>query len=72
MYFQAPVPPEKWTGVLDATKQGDVCYAEDPLKKEVSGSENCLVLNVYTKKVSTLVALVLVLPNSAPPRRKRA
>ena len=43
-------------GVLDATKEGDPCYQRDFLRnKAITGSENCLVLNVYTKKVSNRV-----------------
>jgi hypothetical protein len=51
--LQSPQPPEKWTGVFDASKQGDVCYSRDLFRPEIiSGSENCLVLNVYTKTIS--------------------
>ena len=54
--FQAPVAPDPWTGTLDATKEGEVCYHRDPFKPGgPSGSENCLFLNVYTKKVRTLI-----------------
>ncbi|RZC31955.1 uncharacterized protein BDFB_007202 [Asbolus verrucosus] len=50
--FKDPLPPEKWSGIYDATKEGDPCYARDLYKKDViAGSENCLVLNVYTKKL---------------------
>ncbi|RZB94407.1 COesterase, Abhydrolase 3, and/or DUF2424 domain containing protein [Asbolus verrucosus] len=50
--FKAPQPPEKWNGILDATKEGSPCYARDMLRRElIIGSENCLVLNVYTKKI---------------------
>ncbi|KAJ3645083.1 hypothetical protein Zmor_022770 [Zophobas morio] len=50
--FKAPVPPEKWTGVFDATKEGSICYQRDLIKKGILvGTENCLVLNVYTKKL---------------------
>jgi carboxylesterase type B len=50
--LQSPQPPEKWTGVFDASKEGDVCYCRDLFRPEIiSGSENCLVLNVYTKTI---------------------
>jgi carboxylesterase type B len=50
--FKSPQPPEKWTGVFDASKEGDVCYCRDLFRPEIiSGSENCLVLNVYTKTI---------------------
>ncbi|XP_074042063.1 juvenile hormone esterase isoform X1 [Leptinotarsa decemlineata] len=48
--FKAPQPPEKWKGVRDATKEGSECYA-----KGISayvGSEDCLVLNVFTREIS--------------------
>ena len=52
--FKAPVPPEKWTGVFDATKEGSICYQRDLIKNGILvGTENCLFLNVYTKKVRT-------------------
>jgi carboxylesterase type B len=39
--------------VFDASKEGDNCYSCDTYRPElVLGSENCLVLNVYTKKIS--------------------
>ncbi|KAJ3645076.1 hypothetical protein Zmor_022763 [Zophobas morio] len=48
--FKAPVPAEPWTGVFDATKEGQVCYHRDLFKNGVlSGGEDCLFLNVYTK-----------------------
>ncbi|XP_063917730.1 juvenile hormone esterase-like [Zophobas morio] len=50
--FKAPVPPEKWTGVFDATKEGSICYQRDLIKNGILvGTENCLFLNVYTKKL---------------------
>ncbi|KAJ3645078.1 hypothetical protein Zmor_022765 [Zophobas morio] len=52
--FKAPVPPEPWTGVLDATKEGQISYQRVPFQKGmVCGGENCLFLNVFTKKVPT-------------------
>jgi carboxylesterase type B len=50
--LQSPQPPGKWTGVFDASKEGDVCYSRDLFRPQIiSGSENCLVLNVYTKTI---------------------
>ncbi|XP_064213262.1 alpha-esterase like protein E1 isoform X1 [Tribolium castaneum] len=51
--FKAPEPPEKWTGVLDATKEGSPCYARHPFNNKIVGSEDCLYLNVYTKKIAS-------------------
>jgi carboxylesterase type B len=51
--LQSPQPPKKWSGVFDASKEGENCYSCDMYRPElVLGSENCLVLNVYTKKIS--------------------
>jgi carboxylesterase type B len=51
--FKSPQPPKKWSGVFDASKEGENCYSCDMYRPElVLGSENCLVLNVYTKKIS--------------------
>jgi carboxylesterase type B len=48
----SPHSPEKWTGVFDLFKEGNVCYCRDLFRAEfISGSENCLVLNVYTKTI---------------------
>lgn len=44
--FQAPLPPKKFSGVLNTTENTKKCYGvntEDPLE-----SEDCLYLNVYT------------------------
>ncbi|XP_015838032.2 alpha-esterase like protein E3 isoform X1 [Tribolium castaneum] len=49
--FKAPEPPEHWEGVLDATKPGNVCYQRDLFRQKITGSENCLVLNVYTRNI---------------------
>ncbi|KAJ3619367.1 hypothetical protein MTP99_005055 [Tenebrio molitor] len=50
--FKSPQPPEPWTGIFDASKEGDICYSRDMYRPEIiSGSENCLVLNVYTKTI---------------------
>ncbi|XP_069696457.1 carboxylic ester hydrolase-like isoform X2 [Periplaneta americana] len=50
--FQPPQPPEPWTGVLDATKEGPDCMQRPlpprPKSPEVVGDEDCLYLNVYT------------------------
>ncbi|XP_044253151.1 uncharacterized protein LOC123004101 [Tribolium madens] len=51
--FKAPEPPEEWIGVLDATKEGNSCYSRHPFNNKIVGSEDCLYLNVYTKKVAS-------------------
>uniref|UniRef100_A0A6P7GH01 Esterase SG1-like n=1 Tax=Diabrotica virgifera virgifera TaxID=50390 RepID=A0A6P7GH01_DIAVI len=49
--FKAPVPAEPWSGIRDATIDGNSCYQRNEMTKELEGSEDCLYLNVYTKKV---------------------
>lgn len=48
--FKAPEPPEKWRGILDATENGNECYAKN---NTYSPSEDCLVINVFTKEIQT-------------------
>ncbi|KAG5872431.1 hypothetical protein JTB14_020249 [Gonioctena quinquepunctata] len=45
--LKAPVPPEKWKGVLNTTENRKVCiqFSEPYDPRE---NEDCLVLNVYT------------------------
>ncbi|KAG5861540.1 hypothetical protein JTB14_015720 [Gonioctena quinquepunctata] len=51
--FKAPQPPEPWQGIKDATKVGNKCVQIDieSVSHSVSGSEDCLNLNVYTKEI---------------------
>ncbi|KAJ4446942.1 hypothetical protein ANN_13644 [Periplaneta americana] len=50
-----PQPPESWTGVLKATKEGPDCiqkpFPELPSLPEIVGDEDCLYLNVYTPRL---------------------
>ncbi|KAL1132545.1 hypothetical protein AAG570_010500, partial [Ranatra chinensis] len=52
IYFQAPQPPQGWTGVRSATVDPPACIQ---LSKAVfkNQSEDCLFLNVYTPKIET-------------------
>ncbi|KAJ4446944.1 hypothetical protein ANN_13646, partial [Periplaneta americana] len=53
--FQPPQPPEPWTGVLKATKEGPDCiqrpFPARPNSPEIVGDEDCLYLNVYTPQL---------------------
>jgi para-nitrobenzyl esterase len=45
--FTAPQPPERWSGVLDATNFADRSPQPDLLGRGVVGDEDCLYVNVY-------------------------
>ncbi|XP_060519301.1 juvenile hormone esterase-like [Cylas formicarius] len=52
--FKGPQPVEPWDGVKDATRDGDASLSRDifhSVEIKVDGSENCLVLNVFTKEI---------------------
>ena len=46
--WRPPVPPAPWTGVRDGTKAGSICPQTIPYINLDSGSEDCLLLNVFT------------------------
>ncbi|KAK9746441.1 Carboxylesterase family [Popillia japonica] len=49
--FKAPQPPEGWSGIRDATKEGSECYSTHIILHTIVGSEDCLFLNVYTPEL---------------------
>ncbi|XP_033219238.1 esterase FE4-like isoform X2 [Belonocnema kinseyi] len=50
--FQDPQPwSRKWTNIRDAIEHGDICAQFDRIISGVTGSDDCLYLNVYTKSV---------------------
>ncbi|RZC37636.1 COesterase and/or Abhydrolase 3 domain containing protein, partial [Asbolus verrucosus] len=46
--FKAPQPAEPWTGIRDATNEGEECFSRHPVFTTLTGGEDCLTLNVYT------------------------
>uniref|UniRef100_T1GD87 Carboxylic ester hydrolase n=1 Tax=Megaselia scalaris TaxID=36166 RepID=T1GD87_MEGSC len=50
--FKDPVPKSKWSGVLDATDDGHSCPQYEVLFKNLNQSEDCLVLNVYSRNLN--------------------
>jgi hypothetical protein len=53
-HLQSPQPADSWDGTRDALVEGPTCAQIDLLKKDFKGEEDCLYLNVYTPKVSSL------------------
>ncbi|XP_063922124.1 esterase B1-like isoform X2 [Zophobas morio] len=51
--FKAPQPPEPWTGIKDATHEGNDCVSRHTVLRTLIGSEDCLTLNVYTPELPT-------------------
>jgi carboxylesterase type B len=49
--FKDAQPPQPWTGIRDATKDGSECYSREMLFGTLVGSEDCLFLNVYTQQL---------------------
>ncbi|KAG5891221.1 hypothetical protein JTB14_036137 [Gonioctena quinquepunctata] len=48
--FQPPIPVERWSGIYDATKDGQLCP-----QPRINGnsSEDCLILNTYSTQLPT-------------------
>lgn len=48
-FLQNPLPAKPWEGILDATKDSQICIQIDPFTSgaPLTGSEDCLYLNVY-------------------------
>lgn len=49
--LQPPIPKHNWSDVFDATKDGNICTQPNWERRTVIGSEDCLVINVYTPRV---------------------
>lgn len=53
--FRAPLPPDPWTGIRLADKDGSMCTQKNYLlyhRPPVEGKEDCLYLNIYKPKLS--------------------
>ncbi|KAF5276535.1 hypothetical protein FQR65_LT03965 [Abscondita terminalis] len=51
--FKAPKEPKAWSGIKDATKEGNPSYSRHSLFQNIIGDEDCLYLNVYTPQLAT-------------------
>lgn len=53
-FFQSPRKVADWPGVLDGSRQGSACVEIQPIlgNSTITGDEDCLFLNVFSKSVS--------------------
>nr|AJP62546.1 carboxylesterase [Oxya chinensis] len=51
--FKSPEPPEKWSGIRNATVESNVAPQLAEFTNEYKGDEDCLYVNVYTPKLPT-------------------
>ncbi|XP_011056898.1 PREDICTED: esterase E4-like [Acromyrmex echinatior] len=51
--FKDPVPVEPWDGERDASKYGNIAVQIHSITQEIVGDEDCLYLNVYTRKIKS-------------------
>lgn len=49
--FKAPQAAEPWQGILDCSNYANKPVQNNVFEGKVDGSEDCLYLNVYVKKV---------------------
>lgn len=49
--FKDPLPAEGWTDIRDASQFGHVCFQRELFTLGIMGQDDCLYLNVYTKKI---------------------
>jgi carboxylesterase type B len=54
--FQAPRPVKKWTGFLDASKPGPICFQQ---RRNNEMSEDCLHINVFTRNLTKLRPVIV-------------
>ena len=52
--FRAPQPAEAWCGCLECFEASNKPVQLNVFQRKLEGSEDCLHLNVYTKKVSSI------------------
>lgn len=58
--YQSPIPKRCWADVWNATYPQNQCVQRDFLTEEISGSEDCLYLNVYRPDLTTQKRLLPV------------
>ncbi|CAH2048810.1 unnamed protein product, partial [Iphiclides podalirius] len=58
--FREPQQLKPWLGIWDASKPLSECIQYDPFQQKVTGSENCLYVNVHTPKLNAGALLPVV------------
>ncbi|XP_039752957.1 venom carboxylesterase-6-like [Pararge aegeria] len=58
--FREPQPAKPWAGLWDATRPLSACLQYDPFRRIVSGSEDCLFINIYTPNANAGASLPVV------------
>ncbi|KAE8748921.1 Carboxyl/Cholinesterase 24 [Frankliniella occidentalis] len=58
--FKAPLPAAGWSGVRNATTEGSACLQQDIYTQKLTGSEDCLYLNVYSPRAEGSTELLAV------------
>ncbi|KAH8279024.1 hypothetical protein KR018_012576, partial [Drosophila ironensis] len=58
--FRAPVPVVPWTTTLNCTQQADRPLQFNHYAKKLLGTEDCLYLNIYAKKLNTATPLPMI------------
>lgn len=59
--FREPQQLKPWLGVWDATKPLSACLQYDPFEDKVTGSEDCLFVNVHTPNVNAAASLPVLI-----------
>ncbi|KAJ9588463.1 hypothetical protein L9F63_018196 [Diploptera punctata] len=60
--FKAPQPARSWPGILNATKEGNICIQMSFLNPVLEGKEDCLFINVYTPQLPNSGNITKVMP----------
>lgn len=64
--FKIPVPVENWSGVYDATKQGNICWQKNDAEYNVKDmNEDCLFLNIWSTNLTDQMPVIFYIHGGA-------